>query len=227
MKRLNETGTPVEKMLLLSGKDDAPAPGARERAMLSMGLADAPPAGKAQSISSGIKIIQWIGQILLYGALAALSGALIFSDNTIDSNSKENKNNSIVVQPLEPKDNTIKTQESEAAPKPAPGGESAPPIAPNTPIAPNAQNIPNPQSTQNALKIPPSKPPPPQTPNSALKEEIELVDAARKALRNDKNPRAALDALDRYQKRFPKGMLRGEAQTLLRELKRNYPQPPD
>lgn len=221
MKRLNETGTPVEKMLLLSGKDDAPAPGARERAMLSMGLADAPPAGKAQSISSGIKIIQWIGQILLYGALAALSGALIFSDNTIDSNPKENKNNSIVVQPVEAKDNTIKPQESEAAPKPVPSGESAPPIAPN------AQNTPNPQSSQNALKIPPPKPPPPQSPNSALKEEIELVDAARKALRNDKNPRAALDALERYQKRFPKGVLRGEAQTLLRELKNNHPQPPD
>jgi hypothetical protein len=220
MKRLNETGTPVEKMLLLSGKDDAPAPGARERAMLSMGLSGAPPAGKAQGISPGIKIIQWIGQILLYGALAALSGALIFSDNTLNSNPKEKISNSKNEQSIDNSSNAIKIAESEnaEAPKPGPSSESTPPNAPRT------QNTPN---TQNAPKIPPPKRARPETPNSALKEEIELVDAARKALRNDKNPRAALNALKRYQSRFPKGVLRGEAQTLLRELNNNYPQSPD
>lgn len=206
--RLSDTGTPFEKMLLRSGKSDAPPSFARERAMAAMGLLESQPAGKTPNTASGLKLIRWVGHLIVYGVTAILSGALLLSDNTTHSNTSSEYQYPIESAPTESPQKSIETP-SVTEPEP------------ETQPSPALEQLPQAKETHLSKPAAP-KPLPPKTPAAAsLKEEIELIDTARNALRKDKNPKASLAALDKYRQRFPNGVLKPEAEALLREAKRS------
>lgn len=214
--RLSDTGTPFEKMLLRSGKADAPPSFARERAMAALGLLESQPAGKTPNTASGLKLIRWVGHLIVYGVTAILSGALLLSDNTTHSNISGEHQYPIESAPTESPQKSIETP---------PATETEPDPEPETQPSPVLEQLPQAKETPSSKPAAP-KPLHPKTPAAAsLKEEIELIDTARNALRKDKNPKASLAALNKYRQRFPNGVLKPEAEALLREAKRSHSNP--
>lgn len=209
MKRLNQSGTPFEKMLLRSAKDDAPPPGTKERSMQRLGLFDVPPPAPPSGPTPGAQLIRRIRHWLFYAAIAALSGAALLPGNSIDSNTIIGDKHSSWMEPAPPPlESTANSIKLDAPPSPAP-----------PPQAPEAQ--PSKENTTAPSKPGPSKAKPGQKESApTLREEIALVDQARDMLRIHKNPAAALGILDKHQARFPHGDLRNEALLLRAEAQR-------
>jgi hypothetical protein len=89
-----------------------------------------------------------------------------------------------------------------------PAGDTA---SPHIPVAAPPEPEPPPVSPPDEVPGPRVSPPSPRRPASAAREEISALRAALQQLRRARDPLSALRLLDKYDRRFPRGLLRQEA----------------
>jgi len=184
----DEDATPLERSLLEAMRAERPGPRLSRRMRRAIGL------------GGTLVAVKLLGSGLAAAAIVA-SGIAITSMM---------ENDAPAPPPAAP--GSARIVERVAPPAPPPSAaeaheESAPP-------SPSAAPRPVPQDAgQRAAAPRPSPPPAKIDAESALREEIRLLDGARAALRRGA-PKQAREELDRYAARFPRGAFRQEASVL-------------
>ena len=195
-KRLLERGaTDLERSLLRAGEAEEPSAESARRAAAALGLG-ASVASQAHAARAGLAS-QTSAAALRWAAVALVgAGGLLLVGQALRRGH--------AVEP--PSDSPV------AAPQPA---QSAPQAesAPEPPSIPSAEAAP-PKASVRSLRRPAPVAVAPSASTGSLRDEIALLDAARRALRAG-DARLALSELDRYQTEYPRALL-GQEATLLR-----------
>jgi hypothetical protein len=221
-KRLAEGGD-LGASLLASARDDAPSGRARIRAAAALGLAagaavmTTSTVGAAGTAGAGASAGAGAGAV---GAKAAAGGlwvklvaAGVVASAVTGGAVVATRHNPTSSMPPAPVVTTQATSTATAAPTPKVTKAATP--------APTAEDdSPTPAETVAPAPIVPPRPAHASTPTpsaeSPLARELDALDRARSAL-NQGDPNAALVALDKYDRTFPKGSLRMSAQVLRAE----------
>jgi hypothetical protein len=199
LERLRLAGNELEQELLSSALGDAPEPAARDRLIAGLGIGTAVVATAAQSAALGTGLGAGVkttvaGKLTVLGIAKWVSGGLVAGAITAGALGHA----SAPRRPLPPPD--------QARPAAALGAV-VDRSKPARPVAAPAVEEPAP---------PPAQPPPSvaalpdQAPAPSVTDEIHSLDQARAELAGGQ-PRRALDALDAYEREFPAGTLRPEA----------------
>jgi hypothetical protein len=190
-------GDELTRSLLRSARDDAPAPHARQKTMIALGLAGgvgatvtaATATSTAATLAKGsasVALLKWIGVGVLGGVVTVGAVAVVQSRNSAAPS----------VAP------SVKTAANPAPIEPAPIQTAAPAAEPAPSAAPIEEPAAKPAEAPKASAKPAEK--------TSLADEVAALDVARVALASG-NAAAALRALDDHDRRFPGGALGPEA----------------
>jgi hypothetical protein len=220
-RRFLEDGGGFEQSLLRSAREDAPAPGARQRTLAALGVgvgvlgASATAAAATTAATPAVKaaaslgLLKWIGIGVASGALVVGAAEVVQSVSpppaTIAPAAIEDHARAAI--PSRPSSaKSVAPAPAEATEAPAPAVIEAPVIA--APAATEAASAGAPSvEAPRARSVSPTPAP------SALADEIAALDSAREALASGDAGRA-LRALDARDRAFPRGALGPEAMVL-------------
>jgi hypothetical protein len=206
IRRLSEEGgSDLELALLRSARDDGPAPHARRRTLIALGLGGtlmATSTTTAAASTTGLALLKWLG-------VAAVGSALVAGGYQAGTTSNEQ---AAAPAPTVVRGAAQKTahaaqivgvkivQDKAEQAEPEPIAQVEPPAAPPEEVAP-------PPEKKKKTAAAPAKPA-----ADGLVEEIAALDRANQALKDD--PDKALAQLDKHKKKFGSGTLGPEADVL-------------
>lgn len=217
-----QTSDPFAKQLLASARTDSPEPGARDRALLGLGLAPvgllavAPPAAAAaasptaSALAVSSKALPWVvGKSLAIGLLGSVV-AISVLDRALGNSAPP------TAAPIATAANTAKPQDHRASPAASSSSQLVPTSAPPAPIAstsPQAPgNAPRPPETSRVLVGAAASAPSVAPARDGL-VELEALARVRRALATQE-PGRALSLLDDFERRFPASRVAEEAAVL-------------
>jgi len=207
MKRLLEgAGNEVERGLLDALRLERPSPALEQRMRDALGLGPVPAPAPASPVAPAAKAFGGWGAVAASAVVAALfvgGGALVMKQ--MGKGDAPSPSPAKIVTPSEP---------AHPAPTPAVAAEAQ---APDPVVAEDANEKRRARSPQGGSRAT-------QNPQS-LREEIQLIDAARLAVKKNEGARA-VTLLDRYARRFPEGAFKEEARVLRSQAQKNRPSAP-
>ena len=204
---LDEGGSELERSLLRSARDDAPAPNARRKTMVALALAGGvgvtattatSTAATALGTTGTTALLKWIGMGVIAGLVTVGAVAVVPAQRGETQALVASKGNAAKAASLEAQTaSAVAAAASTAVEAPAPSAaEVAAPVAEAVPSATAA-----PHASAKAVEKP------------SLADEVASLDAAREALGSG-NAGGALRALDDHDRRFAGGALGPEALVL-------------
>jgi len=193
---LDGGGDELEVALLTSARHDGPSAGARQRALVALGIgtgagvlsAKATAAAGVTSAARGtaLSLLKWVGIGVLGGA------ATVGVAQTVTTATPQE------TVPIVPASTAVRETHRAAAPTPA--------------VQPSA-SVPTPTDSTAIRRVMPAVDPPVESARTTLADEVAALDRAREAVAAGQ-PARALAALDDYGRRFPGGTLAQEAVVL-------------
>jgi hypothetical protein len=208
MKRLLEgAGSELERGLLDALRLEQPSAELQQRMRDALGLGPVPAPAPTPSMAPAAKTFGGWGSIAAGTVVAALfvGGAVL-----VRSQMSEGVN----AAPTPPVKIVTPSEPAHPAPTPAVAAE---PQAPDPSVTDDLDQKPRARSPQGGSRTAQN--------SQSLREEIQLIDAARVAVKKGDGARAAA-LLDRYARRFPEGAFKEEARVLRTEALKNRPSAP-
>jgi hypothetical protein len=203
MKRLLEgSGNEVERGLLDALRLERPSPELEQRMRDALGLGPVPAPTPAAPVAPAAKALGGWGAI----AAGTVAVALLIGGGALVMNQMGEGD-----APASPAPAKIVTPSEPAHPAPTPA-VAVEPQAPDPQVAEDSNEKPRARSPQSGSRAAQNA--------QSLREEIQLIDAARLAVKKNESARAVA-LLDRYARRFPDGAFKAEARVLRTEAQKN------